>query len=65
MKFFASLSALLFVLTATASAAYASGVGSHDTNWFMQLPAQAIVLMMAGFVVWGFVKKRIGGQFDK
>lgn len=64
MKVFASLFALLFALAA-APAAHASSVGSYNENWFMQLPAQAIVLMMAGFVVWGFVKKRVGGQLDK
>lgn len=61
VKSFASLSALLLA-PATALAAQGPGVAPGDAPWLLQLPAQAIVLMMAGFVVWGFIKKCSGGR---
>jgi hypothetical protein len=54
----------LYLLLSMPGAAHASGIGSHGAHWLTQLPAQAIVLMMAAFVIWGFVKRRCRGEFD-
>ena len=54
---------LLVLLSAAAetTAAQSSGVAQGSTSWLQQLPAQAIVVMMAGFVIWGLIKKSVGG----
>jgi hypothetical protein len=53
----------LFVLlsaTAETMAAQSSGVAHGSASWLQQLPAQVIVVMMAGFVIWGLIKKSVG-----
>jgi hypothetical protein len=53
---------LFMLLSATAEtmAAQGPGVAPGSANWLQQLPAQVIVVMMAGFVIWGLIKKGVG-----
>lgn len=55
MSFFVLLSA-----AAETMAAQSSGVAQGSASWLQQLPAQVIVVMMAGFVIWGLIKKSVG-----
>jgi hypothetical protein len=60
------LASLLSLLAAGPSvAAQGPGVAPGDADWLVQLPAQMIVLMMAGFVLFAFIKKRWDNAVDK